>query len=115
MNNDLPSMLQKLSKVFPSGPSWPFRTQSARTVWSSIEKVFDAHPEWSMDQITREGFAKSGVPGYELTPEDLSVLGMATRWKSAVIRQQRGGAVAARVTPLLPPAPTPTNPPYGGS
>ena len=115
MSADLPSMLRNLAKVFPNGPSWPFRTQSARTAWESIDKVFEEHPDWSLDQITREGFFRSGIPGYELTPEDLNILGMASRWKVAVMGQRRTGKVAQQMTTLLPPPPSPTNPRVGGS
>ena len=78
---DLPEMLDALVAVFPDGPSWPFRTKSARTLWKSAEQTLSKHPSWEMGMILQQAAADTGVSGYELTPEDYSILDMAFRWK----------------------------------
>lgn len=84
--NTLSDMVRSLKRVFPNGPSWPFRTQSARTVWEAAEGVFNEHPDWMTYQVIQEAFRKSGIHSSELTPEDYSILSMAARWKTTVLR-----------------------------
>lgn len=82
----LPDMLAALSDVFPSGPSWPFRTESARRVWQGMEKVLDRDPNMLVLGAMRAAMAKSRIPPYELTAEDYSTLSMAGRWKVQQLR-----------------------------
>lgn len=89
MKASLPAMLNDLRRLFPESPSWPFRTVSARTVWSATEAAFDADPTLLAPQAVRFGFIDSGIPSIELTPEDLAILGMAARWKEYVVRERR--------------------------
>lgn len=85
----LPSMVKELQRRFPDAPSWPFRTESARTVWSATEDAFDADPNLTVDQAIKTGFIETGIPSHELTPEDVDLLGMAARWKAYTLRDKR--------------------------
>ena len=80
--SDLPQMLRALARVFPNGPSWPFRTQSARSVWEEAEKLLERSPDMLLHLAVREATWKANVPACELTPEDYATLSMALRWKA---------------------------------
>lgn len=88
----LPEMLRDLGG--PSGPSWPWRTKSARQVWQATEAFFEENPDVSPDVAIRSAFAETGIPGGELTPEDFDILGLAARWKYTVLphKKKTGGS-----------------------
>jgi hypothetical protein len=88
----LPEMLRDLGG--PSGPSWPWRTKSARQVWMATEAFFEENPDVSPDTAIRSAFAETGIPGGELTPEDFNILGLAARWKYTVLphKKKTGGS-----------------------
>lgn len=81
----LSGMVQALKKVYPNGPSWPFRTESARTVWDFAEKVFTKNPKLGLYQVVQQAFEESGIPANELTPDDYNTLATALRWKSFML------------------------------
>ena len=82
-------MIKELQRRFPDAPSWPFRTESARTVWSATEAAYEDDPNLTSEQAIKIGFLESGVPSSELTPEDIDLLSMAARWKSYTLRDRR--------------------------
>ena len=84
--SNLVSMLKALEKVYPNGPSWPFRTDSARTIWEYAERIFQKNPELGLYQVVQQAFEESGVPATELTPDDFNTLSTALRWKSFVLK-----------------------------
>ena len=100
MKPSLPQMVRELAKRFPSEPSWPFRTESARTVWVAAEAAYEAEPNLTPDQAVRAGMLESGIPSIELTPEDFNLLSMAARWKHYALREERK-TPSERVTALL--------------
>jgi hypothetical protein len=75
----LPEMLAALGG--PSGPSWPYRTKSARQVWDAVSAYIDKNPNTSVTSALQAGFQKAEIPGSELTPEDFDILQLAARWK----------------------------------
>ena len=83
----LPEMLRDLGG--PSGPSWPWRTKSARQVWAATELFYEKNPDVSPDMAIRAAFAETGIPGNELTPEDFDILGLAARWKYTVLPHKK--------------------------
>lgn len=94
-------MVQALAAI---NPSWPFRTQSARTVWQYAERLFEEHPDWPLHQIVRQAFEDSGVPSREFTSDDYSILSMAMRWKSYVLKGN-DAPPSYNIKSLLPLAP----------
>lgn len=96
----LVNMVQDLARRFPSEPSWPFRTESARTVWAAAEAAYEADPNLTPDQAVRVGLLESGIPSVELTPEDFNLLGLAARWKQYALREKRK-TPSERVSALL--------------
>lgn len=93
----LPEMLRDLGG--PSGPSWPWRTKSARQVWAATEAFFEAHPDVSPDTAIRSAFMETGIPGNELTPEDFDILGLAARWKYTVLPHKKKTAASTSLAP----------------
>jgi len=92
----LADMVRDLKRVFPNGPSWPFRTQSARTVWAAVDRILTREPGLNAYRAIQKAFAETEISSGEFTPEDFSVLSMAARWKAAVGRE----AVPQGKTPL---------------
>lgn len=86
--SNLADMVRDLKRVFPNGPSWPFRTQSARTVWAAVDRILTREPGLSAYQAIQKAFAETDVSSVEFTPEDYSILSMAARWKAAVSKGQ---------------------------
>lgn len=80
-------MVADLTAIFPDGPSWPWRTQSARVVWQAVEAAIEKNPKLTPSQAIRDGFAATEVPAVELTPEDTNMLSLAARWKVHVVQQ----------------------------
>lgn len=106
MADSLPEMLAALAKVFPSGPSWPFRTQSARSVWDEAEAVFDKNPNWPLYMVVKEAMYKAGIPSNEFVAEDYAVLSMAMRWKARQLQSQgkrTKGWMSDISQPVIPP------------
>lgn len=103
----LPEMVRALKKVFPNGPSWPFKTESARRVWEEADKLFDKHPDWSVSDIVRQAIADSGVSMQEFVPDDYAILSIAVRWKSYVLHGGRKYVVPMLAAEPLPPPPPP--------
>lgn len=91
-------MLAALAKVFPDGPSWPFRTVSAQKVWEQLDRVLDEHPNLPLYTALSKAFQAAGVPSLELTPDDFSTLHMAARWKAQRL-QLEGRRKLSRVRP----------------
>lgn len=106
----LADMVRGLEKVFPNGPSWPFRTESARTVWDHAERIYDRHPDWTASDVVRQAFADANVPASEFTRDDFSVLSMAARWKSYVLRNRRAEKQNGSTVLPAPPTPYPNRP-----
>lgn len=98
----LPEMLRDLGG--PSGPSWPWRTKSARQVWRATEAFFEKHPDVSPNTAIRSAFMETGIPDGELTPEDFDILGLAARWKYTVLPHKKKTATDS--SGLRPPAMT---------
>ena len=100
----LPEMLRDLGG--PTGPSWPWRTKSARQVWQATEAFYEENPDVSPDTAIKAGFSESGIPGGELTPEDFDILGLAARWKYTVLPHkkqtpsERAGGLLLRVSAM---------------
>lgn len=112
-------MVRDLKRVFPNGPSWPFRTASARTVWDSVDRILTREPGLNAYQAIQKAFAETEISTAEFTPEDYAVLSMATRWKAAVSREampkdktplqqqmDRLKLAAQATTPAPPPSPS---------
>lgn len=78
----LPEMLADIAKVFQDGPSWPFRTVSARRAWEAASEVLEGDPNAPLYVALRDGMDKARINSVEFTPEDYSVLSMAMRWKA---------------------------------
>lgn len=83
----LPEMLRDLGG--PAGPSWPWRTKSARQVWAATETYYEKHPEIAPADAIRAAFLETGIPSGELTPEDFDILGLAARWKYTVLPHKK--------------------------
>lgn len=108
MADSLPDMVAALAKVFPEGPSWPFRTTSARLVWQEAEKLFNQHPNWPLYQIVKEAMYLSNIPSSEFTSEDYAILSMALRWKARMLvtsGRRTKGSMSDIGQPVLPPPP----------
>lgn len=86
-SESLPAMLRDLGG--PAGPSWPWRTKSAKTVWLATEAFYEKNPDVTPSAAIRSGFMTSGIPGGELTPEDHDILGLAARWKYTVLPHKK--------------------------
>lgn len=84
MPDTLRDMVLSLRRVFPNGPSWPFRTQSARTVWNAADRIFTENPDLPAYQVLLQAFKDAGISSAEFTPEDFSILSLAVRWKESV-------------------------------
>ena len=95
----LPSMLAALQRVFPDGPSWPFRTQSAQRVWEQLERVMEQHPNLPLYAAQARAFQETGIPSLELTPEDYATLNMAARWKAQTLQLEGRRKQRQRVKP----------------
>jgi hypothetical protein len=87
-----------VADIFPAGPSWPFRTESARTVWSFAEKFLEENPESTLHTVMNAAFLDSGIPANELTTDDFAVLMLALRWKLAVIKSTERKSTEKRRT-----------------
>lgn len=99
--SSLPDMLNALERIFPDGPSWPFRTESGRRVWKFAERIFEKHPDWEQRDVLRTALDESGVSGFELTEDDQVILAMALRWKALVLRNGKPFSEPARRLPQL--------------
>jgi hypothetical protein len=99
----LNDMVHSLERLFPSGPSWPWRTQSAISLWKAVEKAVEDNPKLRAAEAIREGYLKTGIPSVELTPEDMNMLALATRWKLSVVQRKeqspKDGVIPMRQTP----------------
>jgi hypothetical protein len=108
MADTLPEMLGLLAQVFPKGPSWPFRTASARSVWDESEALFDKNPNWPLYMVVKEAMYRADIPSSEFTPEDYAVLSMALRWKARQLQvagKRKHSALSDIGQPALPPPP----------
>lgn len=74
-------LTKRIRDIFPAGPSWPFRTQSARTVWANVEKILEKNPNTRVSSAISQALYAAEIPTRELTPEDMQILSMAIRWK----------------------------------
>lgn len=64
-----------------AAPGFPFRTASAAAVWKAINEIITKGTKgMTYTDILKKGFEVSGVPGYEITPEDAHLLDMAIHW-----------------------------------
>ena len=99
----LDNMVADLTAIFPDGPSWPWRTQSARTVWQAVEAAIEKNPSLTPSQAIRDGFMATEVPAVELTPEDTNMLSLAARWKVHVVQpvpaEKESKKIVLRQTP----------------
>lgn len=70
-----------VGNIFPAGPSWPFRTQSAITTWKRASKILEKDPSTLVSSALQQAMLDEDIPASELTPEDMQILAMAARWK----------------------------------
>ncbi len=101
-------MVALLAAEFPTEPSWPFRTLSARKAWQAAERLLDADPSMALYDALRDGMYKADVSAIEFTPEDYSILSIALRWKAQELwktGKRTRMSMGDYAQPVLPPPP----------
>jgi hypothetical protein len=80
-------MVADLERLLTNEPSWPWRTQSAKTVWAAADKIASKNPSLKARDIIRDAFMQTEVPSAELTPEDMALLPTAVRWRLLTVQK----------------------------
>jgi len=71
----------KVRSTGPGGASFPFYTKAGEKVFRAAQNIIAGDPDIGIDDVYQLALARAGVGGFELTPEDDAIMGIAIQWE----------------------------------